>query len=85
MNLIKTFIFLDIETTGLSLPSITELCLVAVGRDALLKGDISHFPRIMDKLCICVRPERRIGDTAAAITGSLFFVLLALVNLQCNF
>ncbi|CAI9566143.1 unnamed protein product [Staurois parvus] len=73
---VKTFIFLDLETTGLNkdLPKITELCLVAVHASSLKTpttndlGEI-QLPRVMDKLCLCVDPVKPLTPKASEITG----------------
>ncbi|KAM4664406.1 three prime repair exonuclease 2 [Discoglossus pictus] len=72
----KTFVFLDLEATGLNrdLPKITELCLIAVHRSSLESpvyndsGDLQP-PRILDKLCLCVDPLKPLTETASRITG----------------
>lgn len=71
----ESFIFLDIETTGLGKPiEITELGLVAIQKRHLLAAsDASseneiRLPRICDKLQLCVRPQQEIEDEASIIT-----------------
>ncbi|XP_069501444.1 three prime repair exonuclease 2-like [Ambystoma mexicanum] len=75
-TLFKTFVFLDLEGTGLmdTVPNITELCMVAVHRSALekpLRDEAGTLlpPRIMDKLCLCVDPVKSLTSHAAEITG----------------
>nr|XP_020652365.1 three prime repair exonuclease 2-like isoform X2 [Pogona vitticeps] len=63
---IETFVFLDLEATGLppSRPKITELCLFAVARHAFENPQYDNldskrmplFPRLVDKLCFCINP-----------------------------
>ncbi|XP_066292691.1 uncharacterized protein [Branchiostoma lanceolatum] len=71
---IQTFVFFDLETTGLDQPrQITEISLAAVRRDQLLTGTTvtqrrASLPRIMDKFTACVRPRRDINPKAAKIT-----------------
>lgn len=72
----KTFVFLDLEGTGLmdTLPKVTELCLVAVHRSALEnplrdQAGVLLPPRIQDKLCLCMDPGKSLGAHAAEITG----------------
>ncbi|XP_069065476.1 three prime repair exonuclease 2 [Pleurodeles waltl] len=72
----KTFVFLDLEGTGLmdTLPKVTELCLVAVHRSALEnplrdRAGVLLPPRIQDKLCLCMDPCKSLGAHAAEITG----------------
>uniref|UniRef100_A0A8C5PN74 exodeoxyribonuclease III n=1 Tax=Leptobrachium leishanense TaxID=445787 RepID=A0A8C5PN74_9ANUR len=72
----KTFVFLDLETTGLKgdLPKITEICLVAVHLSSLENrvtdeaGQL-ELPRILDKMCLCVDPGKPITSYASEITG----------------
>lgn len=70
---IKTFIFFDIETTGLSNPiEITELAMVAVSREDLLKAKANgSLPRIMQKLVIQIKPKKDIERDAARISGKI--------------
>ncbi|KAB0796836.1 hypothetical protein PPYR_10897 [Photinus pyralis] len=68
---IKTFIFLDCETTGLPFQEsnktrITELCFVAVQSDHISLG---VFPRIQNKLNFCFNPRKFISTEASRITG----------------
>lgn len=75
-SLVKTFIFLDLEATGLhgDHPKITELCLVAVHVSSLKNpttndsGEI-QLPRVLDKLCLCVDPGKPLTPIASEITG----------------
>ncbi|XP_073456297.1 three prime repair exonuclease 2-like [Aquarana catesbeiana] len=75
-SLVKTFIFLDLEATGLNedLPKITELCLVAVHASSLKNpttndsGEI-QLPRVLDKLCLCIDPVKPLTPKASEITG----------------
>ncbi|XP_066292690.1 three-prime repair exonuclease 1-like [Branchiostoma lanceolatum] len=71
---IRTFVFLDLETTGLEDPQITEISLSAVRRDQLLTGTtvppgVASLPRIMDKFTACVRPRRDIHPIAVEMTN----------------
>ncbi|KAM5146145.1 three prime repair exonuclease 2 [Mantella aurantiaca] len=76
MDSLKTFIFLDLEATGLpqDFPKITELCLVAVHVSSLKdpatddSGEI-QLPRVLDKLSLCVNPEKPLTQKASEITG----------------
>ncbi|KAJ8954612.1 hypothetical protein NQ318_003146 [Aromia moschata] len=68
---IRTFIFLDIETTGLpfdenNTTKITELCLVAVQATHIRLG---VFPRVQNKLNFCFNPWKLISAEAEKITG----------------
>ncbi|KAG8454252.1 hypothetical protein GDO86_000769 [Hymenochirus boettgeri] len=73
---VKTFVFFDLEATGLSqdLPKVTEICLVAVHISSLENpvtdeaGNV-QLPRVLDKLCLCVDPRKTIMEKASSITG----------------
>ena len=73
MHSINTFIFIDLETTGIFDPKITELCMIAVGKKAFLEDDNSILPRIKDKLCICVNPATLIDNVTAKLTGIQYY------------
>ncbi|XP_060065743.1 uncharacterized protein LOC132546064 [Ylistrum balloti] len=64
---IQTFVFFDLEATDLTRPRITELCLLSVQREELLTREGS--PRIVNKLTICVHPQKPISLIASDITG----------------
>lgn len=76
---IQTFVFMDLEATGLppSRPKIAEICLVSVSRHALqnpqytnyFSKPIPSFPRLTDKLCLCINPDKPFTPTASSITG----------------
>lgn len=70
---IKSFVFLDSETTGLPLweknrTKITELCFTVVSSDHLKLG---VFPRVQNKLTFCFNPRKYIDSEASKITGKL--------------
>ena len=72
----KTFVFLDLEATGLPSvdPEIAELSLFAVHRSSLEdpKCDESGSPlppRVMDKLTLCMSPKCPFTAKAREITG----------------
>lgn len=67
---LTTFIFLDLETTGLRKPvEITELCMVAVERSHIVESTKTKtIPRLIDKLTTCVRPTKEIEPFASSIT-----------------
>ncbi|KAM9327152.1 three prime repair exonuclease 2 [Gastrophryne carolinensis] len=72
----KTFIFLDLEATGLNAdrPKITELCLIAVHASSLKDPVVDNsgepqLPRVLDKLCLCVDPGKPLSQKASEITG----------------
>ncbi|VDN99527.1 unnamed protein product [Rodentolepis nana] len=70
-QLFSTFIFFDLETTGLPLsgyhPRITELSLQAVERSDLI-DDSRNWP-VKNKLNLCFNPMIPIQSKAANITG----------------
>ncbi|XP_063287564.1 three prime repair exonuclease 2-like isoform X2 [Pelobates fuscus] len=75
-NSVKTFVFLDLEATGLNNenPKITEICLVAIHVSSLensVTNSSGHpqLPRILDKLSLCVDPGKPINGIASQITG----------------
>uniref|UniRef100_G1RS08 exodeoxyribonuclease III n=1 Tax=Nomascus leucogenys TaxID=61853 RepID=G1RS08_NOMLE len=72
----ETFVFLDLEATGLPSvePEIAELSLFAVHRSSLenLERDESGapvLPRVLDKLTLCMCPERPFTAKASEVTG----------------
>ncbi|XP_078520662.1 three prime repair exonuclease 2-like [Lissotriton helveticus] len=74
---IKTFVFFDLETTGLPQdnPKVTEICLVAVHRCSVENPPrdpatgVPQLPRILDKLCLFMDPGKTVTPKAAEITG----------------
>ncbi|XP_042303411.1 three-prime repair exonuclease 1 [Sceloporus undulatus] len=76
---IETFVFMDLEATGLPpyRPKIAEMCLFAVTRHALENPQYSNshpkpiplIPRLADKLCICINPDKPFTPMANSITG----------------
>lgn len=72
MRDIKTFAFLDSETTGLPhlencKTKITELCIVVVHASHLSLG---AFPRVQNKLGLCFNPGKYINKEVTNITGN---------------
>ena len=69
---VSTFIFFDIETTGLRTPihnpRITEICFHAVGRDEFLGSLAGVNPRVVHKLSLCFKPGASIDAEAAELT-----------------
>ncbi|XP_018311013.1 uncharacterized protein [Mycetomoellerius zeteki] len=59
---IQTFVFFDLETTGLIqgniVPRITEIALVAVSKESLRNGNKNCLPRILHKLVLPVNPQK---------------------------
>lgn len=71
---IATYVFLDLETTGLpqldnNQTRITELSMVAVKRQHLLDTRPGAVPRVLDKLSMCFNPGRLIHPDSTNITG----------------
>ena len=66
----STFIFLDLETTGLHKPvEITELSMIAVERKHIIESSMTKTtPRLLDKFTTCVRPAKEIGWFASSLT-----------------
>ncbi|XP_015586072.1 uncharacterized protein LOC107263408 [Cephus cinctus] len=71
-NEIKTFVFFDLETTGLIrgkiMPGITEISLIAVSREAILEKN-GKLPRVSHKLIMPINPKKTIPDIVTNITG----------------
>ncbi|XP_062975202.1 three prime repair exonuclease 2 [Elgaria multicarinata webbii] len=74
----QTFVFLDIETTGLphDQPRMAELCLFAVNRHSLQRSQMDilmtpqeRLPRIIDKLTLCIDPQKPFTFEAQRITA----------------
>ncbi|CAH1155732.1 unnamed protein product [Phaedon cochleariae] len=68
---IRTFVFVDTETTGLpslenNKTKITELCLIAVQASHIRLG---VFPRVQNKLSLCFNPCKLISSDSEKITG----------------
>ncbi|KAG5881768.1 hypothetical protein JTB14_005531 [Gonioctena quinquepunctata] len=77
LNEIKTFVFLDTETTGLpseegNKTKITELSMVAVQACHIRLG---VFPRVQNKLNFCFNPRKMISLGSEDITGLSNFIL----------
>nr|CAB3263212.1 uncharacterized protein LOC104266336 [Phallusia mammillata] len=63
-----TFVFFDLETTGLINPKITEICMMAVNKSSLQATDVGAFPRVIDKLLVVVDPDEEIEPVASQLT-----------------
>ncbi|GFV06481.1 three prime repair exonuclease 2 [Trichonephila clavipes] len=74
---ISSLVFFDLETTGLAYEigksnvQITEVSMVAISRKELEQSKYEDLRdiRIIQKLCICIRPRSSISPTASEITG----------------
>lgn len=76
MDMIKTFVFLDLETTGLphleyNKTKITEFCAVAVQASHI---ELGCFPRVHNKLALCFNPTKMIQPECTKITGNYILV-----------
>lgn len=72
----ETFVFLDLEATGLPNvdPEIAEISLFAVHRSTLESPERDEsgmpvLPRVLDKLTLCMSPQRPFTAKASEITG----------------
>lgn len=71
---INTFVFFDIETTGIpgyeSPPTkITELAFIACSREHLIATEINALPRILHKILLPIQPLKCILPETTNITG----------------
>lgn len=74
MARVQTYVFIDLETTGLpkvelNKTRITELSMVAVKRQHLLDTRAGATPRVQHKLTLCFNPRRMIADECSEVTG----------------
>lgn len=68
----KSFVFFDLETTGLpglKSPKITEISLVACSKQHLLDTKRGELPRVLNKQTFCLNPQRMIHPRASETTG----------------
>ncbi|CAK9797189.1 Three prime repair exonuclease 2 [Anthophora quadrimaculata] len=70
--MIRTFIFFDLETTGLIgknfMPKVTEMSLIAVSRNAIC-DTTDILPRVLHKLILPIHPNVRISEGIETLTG----------------
>lgn len=71
--MIKTFAFVDLETTGLPelefyKTKITELSIVACSTEHLMETKSPNIPRVLHKLTLCLNPCKRIDFKSTEIT-----------------
>ena len=73
-SVISTFVFFDLEATGLqeTNPKITELSFVAVHRHGLTETPKVKPPRVIEKLTLCFCPMKSVG-TSSDVTGISFY------------
>lgn len=74
MNQIRTFVFLDMETTGITeheieKTKITELSLIAVERKHLVSTRNGLMPRVQNKITLCLNPWKPILPSCSKETG----------------
>jgi len=71
---IQTYVFFDLETTGLIqgkiFPRITEIALVAVSRESICNSN-KPLPRVLHKLVLPVNPQKVIPPTVENLTSEL--------------
>lgn len=77
---VQTFVFFDLETTGLdtAADNITELCLIAVDRNEITEldndmiehefGEFPKMPRVQDKISIVIDPLSTIPEVIVKLT-----------------
>ncbi|CAH2097954.1 unnamed protein product [Euphydryas editha] len=80
MVAIATYVFIDLETTGLpeeenNRTRITELSLVAVKREHVLLTRPGATPRVQHKLTLCFNPGKTIAPSCTDVTGLCNFLL----------
>jgi three prime repair exonuclease 1 len=65
---VRSLVFLDAETTGLEMPRLTELSLVAVATEDLERA-APAVPRVKHKLTVCLNPRKVIDPMATRVSG----------------
>ncbi|KAM0724448.1 Three prime repair exonuclease 2 [Formica fusca] len=85
---IQTFIFFDLETTGLIqgkiMPRITEIALVAVTRESICNCNKASLPRVLHKLILPINPQKIIPPTVAYMTKLFNEDMLLLQPFECE-
>lgn len=74
MSEIKTFVFFDIETTGIpgleiGRTKIIELALVACSKNHILEAKKGDIPRVLSKITQCVNPRKIIQHQSTQLNG----------------
>lgn len=72
MAQLGSFVFFDLETTGLpglKTPKITEISLIACTKQHLLDTKRGELPRVLNKQTFCFNPQRMIHPRASESTG----------------
>ncbi|XP_023934339.1 three prime repair exonuclease 2-like [Bicyclus anynana] len=70
MTIIQTFVFFDLETTGIPAKTakVTEITLISVSRSDIEQTDSGKLPAV-NKLSLLCNPKKNIQTTAAKLTG----------------
>ncbi|XP_058834143.1 uncharacterized protein LOC131691625 [Topomyia yanbarensis] len=72
MAKVSSFVFFDLETTGLpglQTPKITEISLIACSKQHILDTKHGDLPRVLHKQTLCLNPRRMIHPKASETTG----------------
>ncbi|XP_037965427.2 uncharacterized protein LOC119691652 [Plutella xylostella] len=74
MTPIATYVFMDLETTGIpkfenNKTRITELSMIAVKRRHVLDTRAGASPRVQHKLTLCLNPRRMVHPQCSEVTG----------------
>lgn len=86
---IQTFIFFDLETTGLisgnQIPRITEIALVAVARKSIKSNDSkTSLPRVLHKLVLPINPQKVIPANVQHMTKLYNDEMMLLQPFECE-
>lgn len=74
--IITTFVFMDLEATGLpeeecNQTKITEASFYAFSKEQLLECDPNELPRTTKKLNLCFNPDRQMRPVARQMSGEV--------------
>lgn len=77
---ICTYVFLDLEATGIpkeegNKTRITEISLIAIKRQHLLECKPGEEPRVQQKMTLCLNPLRLVHPEVTSLTGLCNFAL----------
>ncbi|KAL6442148.1 hypothetical protein ACFW04_002445 [Cataglyphis niger] len=85
---IQTFIFFDLETTGLIqgkiMPRIMEIALVAVTRESMRNSNKASSPRVLHKLILPINPQKIIPPNVEYMTKLFNEDMLLLQPFECE-
>ncbi|KMQ90054.1 three prime repair exonuclease 2 [Lasius niger] len=86
---IQTFVFFDLETTGLihgkMMPRITEIALVAVARESMIcNSNKVPAPRVLHKLILPINPQKVIPPNVEYMTKLFNEDMLLLQPFECE-